>query len=80
MVVASYEYDARGQLYLSVFANMTYRPDAQAVNTDSFVSYNFNGGAYNATGLAGVYYGTKFIDPLPETQWSPEVLAGTGVR
>jgi len=80
VALASDQYDARGQLFVSGFDFMTFNYDVQSTNTDCQGFYNFINGAYNITGLSGAYYGTRFIEPLPATQWSPEALAGAGIR
>jgi len=79
--VASDQYDARGQLYRSSFAFPSYSYDVQAPFDTTFAIYDFNSGAYNITGLFGPYNGLKYMTELPkETTWSPEALAGAGVR
>jgi hypothetical protein len=80
VAMASDEYDARGQLFVSGFNNMIYAYDNQAANVDNYMLYNFAVGAYTISGLTGPYFGTKFIEPLASSQWAPEVLAGAGVR
>ncbi|HEY1092426.1 MAG TPA: DUF1329 domain-containing protein, partial [Burkholderiaceae bacterium] len=79
--VASDQYDARGQLFRSGFlhTNPSYDMPAPASTGQSF--HDFVGGGYNITGLLGAYnVGLKFTDPLPNSQWSSEALAGAGVR
>ena len=80
VALASDEYDARGQLYRSSFDHMIYAYDVQATYTGNHVIYDFVSGAYNLTGMSGPYGGLKYIEPLKPTQWSPEALAGAGVR
>jgi hypothetical protein len=80
VAVASDEYDARGQLYVAGFSNPVYAYDNQAVMADNFALYNFAVGAYTVSGLTGPYAGLKFTEPLAATQWSPEALAGAGIR
>ena len=79
--LASDQYDARGQLYRSSFAFQSYSYDVQAPFGDTFAIYDFNSGAYNITGLFGPNNGLKYMTELPrETAWSPEALAGAGLR
>jgi hypothetical protein len=79
--VASDQYDARGQLYRSSFAFESYSYDVQAPFDTTFAIYDFNSGAYNITGLFGPYKGLNYMTELPkDTAWSPEALAGAGVR
>jgi hypothetical protein len=80
VAVASDEYDARGQLFVAGFSNPVYAYENQAVLNDNYVLYNFAVGAYTVSQLTGPYFGMKFKDPLPASQWSPEALAGAGVR
>ncbi|MBA5689253.1 DUF1329 domain-containing protein [Rugamonas apoptosis] len=80
VALASDQYDARGQLYRSSFDHLIYAYDAQATYTGNHVIYDFVSGAYNLTGMSGPYGGLKYIDALKPTQWSPEALAGAGVR
>ena len=80
MAVASDEYDARGQLFVAGLANVVFMYDQGAVNTDNYMLYNFAVGAYTISGLQGGYGGPKYGDPLPPLQWSPDSLAGSGLR
>ena len=80
MALASDEYDARGQLYRSAFANMSYSYDVQAPFADNTVFYDFTSGVYSVNGLA-TYNGLKYLTEMPaENAWSPDALAGAGVR
>jgi hypothetical protein len=79
-LMASDQFDARGQLFVSGFSGMVYAYDNQSVVADMYMLYNFAVGAYYASGLTGHYYGHKFGDPLPPSQWAAETLAGAGVR
>jgi uncharacterized protein DUF1329 len=81
MALASDEYDARGQLYRSSFAFQSFSYDVQAPFGDTFVIYDFSSGAYNITGLFGTYGGLKYMTELPrDTAWTPDALAGAGLR
>lgn len=80
VAVASDEYDARGQLYTAGFSNVHAAYDNMAVLMYPYMIYNFASGAYTVSNLSGGYSGIKFVDPLPASQWSPEALAGAGVR
>ena len=80
VALASDEYDARGQLYRTSFDHMIYSYDVQATYTGNHVIYDFVSGAYNLTGMSGPYGGLKYVEPLKPIQWSPEALAGAGVR
>ena len=79
--LASDEYDGRGQLYRSGFSFPTFSYDAQAPLFDTQAYYDFSSGVYNITGLFGIYRGLKYLTELPgESFWSPDALAGAGVR
>ena len=81
MALASDQYDAQGQLYRSSFAFQSYSYDANAPFGDTFAIYDFNSGAYNITGLFGPNQGLRYMTQLPrESAWSPEALAGAGLR
>ncbi len=80
IALASDEYDARGQLFVAGFDNMIFAYENQSCLNDTYMFYNFAVGAYTVSGLSGHYYGVKYSDPLPASQWSPEALAGSGVR
>ena len=80
VALAADQYDAKGGLYRSTLANMTYSYDVNAVNVDNYVFYDFSSGSYSVVGSAGMSDGMKYIDPLPELQWAAESLAGSGIR
>jgi hypothetical protein len=81
IALASDQYDARGQLYRSSFAFPSFSYDVQAPFGDTFGIYDFNSGAYNISGLFGPHKGLKYMTELPkESAWSPEALAGSGLR
>ena len=81
MALASDQYDAHGKLYRSSFAFQSYSYDVQAPFGDTFAIYDFNSGAYNITGLFGPHNGLKYMTELPrDSSWSPEALAGAGLR
>jgi hypothetical protein len=78
--LASDEYDARGQLYRGSFAFLSQSYDKQVPDATPFMIYDLVGGSYNINGVVGPYGGIKYIDPLSKVQWSPESLAGAGIR
>jgi hypothetical protein len=80
VALAADQYDAKGQLYRSSFSNMTFSYDVNAVNADNYAFHDFASGSYSLVGAAGMGEGMRYIDPLPDLQWSSETLAGSGVR
>ncbi|WP_369959760.1 DUF1329 domain-containing protein [Pseudomonas benzenivorans] len=78
--LASDQYDARGQLYRGSYSFLTQSYDVATPNTAPHVIYDLVGGSYNVNGLVGPYGGIKYIEPLSKAQWSPEALAGAGIR
>jgi len=80
VALAADQYDSKGQLYRSTLLNMTYSYDVNAVNADNYALYDFATGVYSLVAAAGSSDGMRYIDPLPELQWSSESLAGSGIR
>jgi hypothetical protein len=81
VAVATDAFDARGQLFRSGFSLSTFSYDVPAMFNETQVFYDFTGGLYSVLGLIGEYHGIKYMTEMPaETFWSPEQLAGTGVR
>lgn len=80
VALASDQYDARGQLYRGSFAFLTQSYDKQTPDATPFMIYDLIGGTYNINGVVGPYGGIRYIEPLSKTQWSPEALAGAGIR
>lgn len=80
VALASDQYDARGQLYRGSFAFLTQSYDKTTPDATPFMIYDLIGGTYNLNGVVGAYGGIRYIDPLSKTQWSPESLAGAGIR
>ena len=78
--LASDQYDARGQLYRGSYSFFTQSYDMDTPNTAPHVIYDLVGGSYNINGVVGPYGGIKYIEPLSKVQWSPEALAGAGIR
>ena len=80
VALASDQYDARGQLYRGSFAFLTQSYDKQTPDATPFMIYDLIEGTYNVNGVVGPYGGIRYIEPLSKTQWSPEALAGAGIR
>lgn len=78
--LASDEYDLNGKLLRSLFAFLSYSYDAGAPYSLNYVAYDFGAGGYYMAYFPGPYFGVRYIEPLPSSQWSPDALAGVGVR
>jgi hypothetical protein len=73
-------YDAKGGLYRASFAHMSPSYDAQTPNAETQVFYDLTSGVYNVSFLMGPYDGIHYTGTLPANQWSPDALAGAGIR
>ncbi|RJG08981.1 DUF1329 domain-containing protein [Pseudomonas cavernicola] len=80
MALASDQYDARGQLYRGSFAFLSQSYDKQTPDASPFMIYDLVGGSYNINGMVGPHGGIKYGESLSKAQWSPESLAGAGIR
>ena len=78
--VASDEYDARGQIYRTGFAYMAPSYDVPAPYTDMFGHYDLAARVYSLTGFIAETGGVRHTKPLADREWSPDSLAGAGVR
>jgi hypothetical protein len=79
--LASDGYDARGQLYRSLFAYMTPSYDVAAQFSANFVSYDFIAGMYSLSVHPGESGGVKYSSTLfPDKEWTPDSMAGSGIR
>ena len=74
------QYDAKGKLYRASFAHMSPSYDAKTPNAETQVFYDLTSGVYNVSFLMGPYDGVHYTAPLPANQWSPDALAGAGIR
>lgn len=80
VAAASDEYDARGQLYRAGFAYITPSYEVPAPFADLQGHYDLISGVYTINGYTAKTGGVRYANPLPEKEWSPESLAGSGVR
>ena len=78
--LASDEYDARGQLFRASFDAFTYSYDAQAPFNAAIFSYDLIANSYNLQIHLGDGGFLRYTAPYPKTEWSPESLAGSGIR
>jgi len=80
VAVASDSYDARGQLYRGIFAPTAFAYDAQSMQISLQIGYDLVAGLYSSQGNCGLHYGVKFREPFPARDWTPDALAGAGIR
>ncbi|MNZ88142.1 hypothetical protein D3C78_1070250 [compost metagenome] len=81
VAIASDEYDARGQLYRSQLSYMTPSYDVSALFAGNHVSYDFIAGMYSVSVHPAEAGGVKYNDTLfPEREWTPDSMAGSGIR
>jgi len=78
--LAADQFDAKGKLYRASFAHMSPSYDAKTPNAETQVFYDLTSGVYNISFLMGPYDGVRYINPLPANEWSPDALAGAGIR
>lgn len=78
--LAADQYDASGKLYRASFAHMSPSYDANTPNAETQVFYDLTSGVYNVSFLMGPYDGVRYTNPLPPNEWSPDALAGAGIR
>lgn len=80
-VLAADNYDARGTLFRTNTSLFIFGYDAKATFNPGIFSYDLLGGNYAFTahfGDKGSYL--KYGSPFKEREWSPDALAGSGVR
>jgi hypothetical protein len=81
IALASDAYDARGQLYRTQFAYMTPSYDVSAQFAACYVSYDFVAGMYSLSTHPAEVGGVKYSDTLfADKEWTPDSLAGSGIR
>ncbi len=78
--LAADRYDLSGQLFRTIFVIMAYSYDAQAIFLDTYFNYNLITGGYNIVNSLGGGGWLRYTAPRSEKEWSPDALAGSGVR
>lgn len=73
-------YDARGQLWRVGVAFMAPSYDVPAPWPDPFLHYDLASGAYALNGWPGADGWMRHVPCPSENEWSPDALAGAGVR
>lgn len=74
------QYDARGQLYRVGLTLMAPSYDVPAPFADPFLHYDLIAGGYALNGWPGADGYLKLGECRPEKEWSPDALAGAGLR
>jgi len=80
VALASDEYDARNQLFRSVFLALAPSYDVPAPFADPQIYYDFIAGAWGMHGYFAESGGLRYTAPQPDREWAPDGLAGAGVR
>jgi hypothetical protein len=78
--LASDEYDADGKLLRAVFAPLTADAETGEPFTPNYLAYDFSNGTYYVAYRPGPNSGFRRGVVFPESTWSPEAMAGSGVR
>jgi hypothetical protein len=63
-----------------VFNLTAFAYDQQSLPTTMQVGYDLVAGQYSVIAAIGLYQGLKFREPLPAREWTPDALAGAGIR
>ena len=79
-ILASDEYDARGQLFRAGFAYMTPSYEAPAPYSATHGLYDLVAGSYSLSGYTAETGGMRHGKPSSDRDWSPDALAGAGIR
>jgi hypothetical protein len=74
------QYDGRGQLYRVGLAFMAPSYDVPAPWADPFLHYDLSSGAYAINGWPSAAGWLRHTECEKENAWSPDALAGAGVR
>ena len=80
LALASDDYDLDGKLRRAVFAMLSQSYDADLPFSRNHVAYDFGTGACFLAFLPGPYSGVHYVEPLTTAEWSPDALAGAGLR
>jgi hypothetical protein len=74
------QYDGRGELYRAGLAFMAPSYDLPAPWADPFLHYDLSSGAYAINGWPSAAGWLRHVECGGENEWSPDALAGAGVR
>jgi hypothetical protein len=78
--MAADQYDLRGQLYRASYSFPTVSYDVPASLVQTYGAYDLISGIYVVNFFFGESGGVKYIAPPPEREWSPDSMAGSGLR
>jgi hypothetical protein len=78
--LASDEYDEHGELLRAVFVFPTFGFETGVPFACTFVPYSFDTGGYFFSYHPTSPEAVRYVDVLPQSGWSPDALAGDGVR
>jgi hypothetical protein len=80
VAVATDAYDGRGQLYRAGFAYIAPSYEVPAPFADLNGHYDLAAGIYGLSYYTAGTGGVRYVPALPEKEFTPESLAGSGVR
>lgn len=78
--LASDEYDMRGELYKAGFAYIAPSYDAPAPTAETHGFYDLISRSYSLEKWSAEEGGLKLTEPMPDRDWSPDAMAGQGIR
>jgi hypothetical protein len=78
--LASDGYGLDGRLLRAVFTFLSFNQDAGVAFTTNHAAYDFSTGAYFLAQFPGPRARISYAEPLPASEWTPDALAGAGVR
>jgi hypothetical protein len=78
--ILSDQYDGRGQLYRVGIALMAPSYEVPAPWPDPFLHYDLSSGAYAINGWPSAEGWYRHVECPGEGEWSPDALAGAGIR
>lgn len=78
--LASDEYASDGKLLRAVFMFPTFDVETGVPFACTFVPYSFDTGGYFLAYHPDSATALRYVEPLPDSGWSPDALAGSGVR
>jgi hypothetical protein len=81
LALSSDQYDARDQLFRGTYSYPAFAYDVKVQNTSLQATYDLNAGLYSSQGNCGLYPpGIVYNNGWPARDWTPDALAGSGIR